>query len=983
MYGKCGSLAKSQEVLDNFFTKDVVLWTSLVTAYSEHSYGADAMKCFEQMKSEGVFPNAFTFTSVLKVCLPKGMTVKVKRLHVEIELQGLLVTDLVLGNALVDAYGKSGMLALGLKVFDKLPVRDFVSWSTLISSFVNDGKFNQVIMLFQQMIHEGVSPNSFTYAHYLKACNGLGSACRGKEAHMEIEKKGLLDNNHFIGAILVGFYAKVGLMMEAKTAFTRILIRDVVVWTSLIGGFSQHGYSIEALDAFEDMQLDGTSPNATTFAFVLEACKNIEAIKKGLEIHGEIERRDFLTENIHLGNSLVDMYAQFGMVAKSQEVFEFMFSVNLVSWNALISGYVENGHAEGAISLYAEMIAEGFVPDSITYICILRACGSLHCVRRGQLLHSEIEKRGFLESDIHISSALVCMYANCGLMDVARLVFDMLQIQVEASWSALIAGYVDQGYSDAALVCFEKMQTENISPSLTTLIYILKACGDAQASKKGIEIHSEIERQGLFEIDDRVSRMLATMYIECGLLAFAQQVLNRMSFLNAASAAAVLKKYARNGKEVMDLIESTREKSFLPNAYSYVCSLKLCTKLQMIDRELHAEIERKGLLEKNRFIGNSLIAMYATSRQMKKAEQVFESLQVRDIVSWNVLISGYINEGNCEQALKCLDELQFLGICPDARTFILRLQACSEVGNITKGGEIYLEMGRQGLVGTDLHIGSALIEMFTKLGSLEKAQEVFDKFDAHGLVLWNVLLAGYAEQGRAENALKCLEEMQLEGICPSIPTYLACIKACSEAGATDKGIELHAELGRKDLLEELLLGSSLVDMYSNCGKIHMAQEVFDMLPSHDVVSWTALLAGYSHLGEGEHIFPLFKQMLEESIKPDPVIFLVVLGACKHRGLINKGLSFYESMSKDYGVSPSVDHSECVVDLLGRAGQIHTAVELICRMQSSSDFLLWDTILAACRYWGSMKYGRLAFHKALLLNGKDAMACVDGLHLLGY
>ena len=278
------------------------------------------------------------------------------------------------------------------------------------------------------MVGDGTPCNAITYVCILKACSSIGDSNKGQEIHTEIEKNGLLEINLLLCNALLDMYAKCGLLTKAQKVFDRIPVRDVVSWTSIIAGYTDHGHGEEAINAFELMYMEGVCPDVVTFLCVLKACGHIRDMVKGEEVHAKIESRGFLDINIIVGNTLVDMYVKCGSLTRAQEVFDGLHDRNLVSWNALISGHAELGKAEEAIKCFERMQLDGVSPDGITFVCILKACSSLGATSKGIEIHVEIERQGLIERDILVGSTLVDMYARCGSLVKAHQVFDKLPV---------------------------------------------------------------------------------------------------------------------------------------------------------------------------------------------------------------------------------------------------------------------------------------------------------------------------------------------------------------------------------------------------------------------------------------------------------------------------------------------------------------------------------------------------------------------------
>jgi pentatricopeptide repeat protein len=228
---------------------------------------------------------------------------------------------------------------------------------------------------------------------------------------MQITKEGCYTDLVVCNAI-VDMYAKCGSLEEARNVFDGLAIRDIIGWTSLIAGYADHGTCEEVVGCFEEMQTEGVVPNSLTFVCCLKACANMRDSHMGQRLHSDLVVEGFEDYNF-VGNALLSMYARCGMYTEAREVLYHLQSRDVISWTALISEYAEDGLGEEALNVFNEMCEEGVPPNSVTYMCCLKACGSIGTLTKGKRLHIDITKRG-LETNPFICNALVDMYAECG-----------------------------------------------------------------------------------------------------------------------------------------------------------------------------------------------------------------------------------------------------------------------------------------------------------------------------------------------------------------------------------------------------------------------------------------------------------------------------------------------------------------------------------------------------------------------------------------
>ncbi|KAH7285817.1 hypothetical protein KP509_33G047500, partial [Ceratopteris richardii] len=406
-----------------------------------------------------------------------------------------------------------------------------------------------------------------------------------------------------------------------------------------------------------------------------------------------------------------------------------------------------------------------------------------------------------------------------------------------------------------------------------------------------------------------------------------------------------------------------------------VVFLKDCARQKDLYRgsRLHAIVVRKGSLNLHHNLGSSLVNLYAKCGKLAAAQQVFEELVQRDVVAWTALITGYAQHGHDEKAFSCFYGMQSIGLVPNAVTFACILKACANMGSAERGIALHTEIMRKGLLGDDIVLGNALMDMYFKSGLPFKAKEVFDELPFHDVVSWNALISGYAQFERNEDALDCFEKMQQEGLCSDPVTLLSILPVCGSREATEKGIRIHAKLVEEGLLEEdCALGTALINMYAKCGVPTKAHCVFLSVPVQDVATWNAIIAGYADVGKHDFVFILFSEIIGEGIDPTVITFVSLLNVCSQLGLVDDGCAYFKSMRIRYGIIPTLEHYACMVDLYGRAGCFERAMETIEEMPSLDCLPAWSALLGACRKWENVNIGMFAYQHAIQLDRKTAV-----------
>ncbi|KAI5083632.1 hypothetical protein GOP47_0003375 [Adiantum capillus-veneris] len=517
-----------------------------------------------------------SFVSSLKDCANKKDLYQGSRIHADIRDSGFLETDTYLGNMLVSMYIKCGEPVRAQQVFEELPARDAVSWNTLIAGYTQQGQGQEAQGCFQQMQSEGLTPDAITYACILKACGSTQDDDMGIKIHADIVSQGMLQKDVVLGTALVDMYAKCGLPQKAQRVLEELRVRDIVSWSALIAGYVQQEQGQEALSCFQRMRSEGLSPDAITYACILKACASTQDADMGIQIHHDIVSQGMLQNNVVLGTALVDMYAKCGLLQKAQKVLEELRVWDAVSWSALIAGYAQQEQGQKALGCFQRMQSEGLSPDAITYACILKACGSMQDADMGIKIHADIVSQGLLQKNVVLGNALVDMYAKCDALQTAQKVLEELPIRNVVSWSALIAGYAQQEQGQKALGCFQRMQSEGLSPDAITYACILKACGSTQDADMGRKIHADIVSQGLLKKDVVLGNALVDMFAKCGALQKAQKVLEELPVRDVDSWNALIAGYAEQGQgeEALSCFQRMQSERVSPNSVTYTFILK-------------------------------------------------------------------------------------------------------------------------------------------------------------------------------------------------------------------------------------------------------------------------------------------------------------------------------------------------------------------------------------------------------------------------
>ena len=776
------------------------------------------------------FGHRIRLLNQIKLCQKEKNVYKARRIHAQIIKKNLIAKDAYIASALITTYAKCGSLEKAEEVFWKLPERNVVPWSALISGYSQNGLGHEALKCFRQMQDAGISPNVVTYVSVLKACGIMGCLEIGEDIEYDVIRQGLLQKHIILAIAFVDMYSKCGALDKAQRIFQQMPVQNVVSWNALIRGYIQYGLGNEALNCFAIMQYEGVQPDVVTYVYILKACGIVRSITLGEDIDAEVRKQGLLQQNVELGNALVDMYSKCGVLQKAQEVFEQILIKNLVSWNIIITGYTQNGLGDGALQCFKKMQVAGVSPDAITYVNLLKACGIVGSLVIGEKINAEIRNQGLLYNDFFLGTALVDMYSKCGKLDKAREVFENLPMQNVVMWSALIGGYVRNGLSNEALKCFTQMQDVGVHPDAVTYAHILKACGNVGSLDIGEDVDAHVRKRKLLQRDIVLGNALIDMYCKCGAIEKAREVFVDLPKRDVVTWSALISGYAQNGfcDKALEAFRQMQDVGIIPDARTYVCILKACSIVQSLEigEDIDTKVRKQGLLQKDVVLGTALMDMYCKCGALEKAREVFDQLPAGNVVAWSAIIAGYAQNGLGDEALKCFSQMQDARVRPDDVTYLSVLKACGIVGSLKVGEDIDTEVRKKGALQNNVVLGTALVDMYAKCSRIAKAQEVLENLPCRDIVSWNALLSGYSQEGRGHEALNCFEHMQREGLFPNEFSFSCILKACGSIGAIAKGIQVHNEIANRGLLDQsVVLGNSLVDMYAKCGAPAKARQV--------------------------------------------------------------------------------------------------------------------------------------------------------------
>ncbi|XP_077251524.1 pentatricopeptide repeat-containing protein At1g26900, mitochondrial-like isoform X2 [Tasmannia lanceolata] len=480
--------------------------------------------------------------------------------------------------------------------------------------------------------------------------------------------------------------------------------------------------------------------------------------------------------------------------------------------------------------------------------------------------------------------------------------------------------------------CPTSQRKQQFSQSSThqNLILLLKSCSKISEI---FQIHAHMIKTGLDHVTFPLSKLLASSIQD---MDYAHSIFNQTQNPNLFIFNTMLRGYSisQNPKQALLFFNCIRAQGILLDQFSIISTLKSCARELAVQYGLgiHGTVVKSGF---NFFVNlrNTLLHFYSVCGRIEDARQLFDEIPLkRDVVSWNALMGGYLQTSQPTYVME-LFRLMHMGFEISPATVLSVLSACGELGDFLGGESLHGFSIKNGF-DLDTNVVTAIVNFYGKSKSMVYARRLFDGVPNRDVVLWNCIIDAYARN-----------------------VY----------GALTIGRSIHEYIEGERLELNAVLGTALIDMYSKCGIIEKAVEVFSRMKSKDVMCWTAMIVGLGVHGQGVKALKFFKNMEEEGVRPNEVTFLAVLGACSHGGLVMEGKMYFDRMIRD-GFLPKIEHYGCMIDLLGRAGLVEEAHELIKRLPIESDATAWRALLAACRVHGHVELGE--FVKGSLMELDD-------------
>ncbi|KAM3359111.1 putative pentatricopeptide repeat-containing protein, mitochondrial [Capsicum galapagoense] len=637
-YSQMGSLKSSRIIFNTYSNPDSFMWGVIIKCHVWHFHLQESIFLYNSMICQFQETSSFVYPSVLRAVsaigdLGIGQKVHGRILKCGVELDSFIETSLC------SMYGENGWMGYARKMFDEMSVRDVVSWSSMISSYVRSGDVKEGLGMFGELVKEGVEVDSVALLSAVEGCGELGVWRVGRSIHGYVLRWDIRSDGSLINS-LIAMYGKCGDVCSAEFIFRDAVDKSTYTWTAMISCYNQNGCYREALTLFVKMHEFDVECNEVTLMAVLCSCARLGWLKEGKSIHGFIVRNSLDCGDDLLGSALVDLYANCGKLSDCHKVFGSS-QEHVVSWNMLISGYVQEGFSKNALMLFVDMVRKGILPDSYTLASVLSASGDIGFSEFGGQIHSRIIRTGF--STEFVQNSLIDMYSTCGLVDYALMIFKDTQERSVVTWNSMMCGLTQNGLSREAISLFDEMYLNLSKMDEVTFLAAIQACSTTGWLEKGKLVHHKLIIFGVRH-DMYIDTALTDMYAKCGDLWMARRVFDSMLERSIISWSAMIGGYGMHGQidDAISLFHEMVNCGIKPNDIIITNILSACS---------HSGYLNEGKYFFNLMINLSidpkpehfacLVDLLSRAGDIDKAYEVITSMPFpADVSIWGALVNG-------------------------------------------------------------------------------------------------------------------------------------------------------------------------------------------------------------------------------------------------------------------------------------------------------------------------------------------------------
>lgn len=646
LFAKTGRFGDALKLFSEVDTENVVCWNALIAGGVRNGENLVALELFLEMVDGFCMPNGFTFSSVLNACAAVREFEMGRGIHAW-AVKCNAGDDVFVGTAIVDLYAKCGDMYAAVKEFSKMPFRNVVSWTAIISGFSQKEDALHAIQFFKEMIHAKVEVNNFTITSVLAACSKPLIVNAVHHIHCWVLKNGVF-MDFVVKNALISAYAKTGDVWMSEEVFKEAgVMESPNTWSAMISGLVQNNSFTKSIELFQKMFREGLNPDKFCIASILSV---IDSTDLGRQVHSYVVKAG-LVSDLLVGCALFTVYSKLDSIDDSYEIFLQMPERDTVAWSSMIAGFAEHGHSEKALFLFRQMILEKVRIDHVTLSSVLTAASFPQFLTRGKEIHAYALRLG-LAPDSLIGGALVSMYAKCKSLISARSIFDGTLHKDQVLWSSMISAYVSNNLSEEAFLVFNRMLIAGGEVDRFTCSSVLGLCANLSKQSLGRQLHARVIRAGITHCLS-VSSALVTMYSKCGSIDDSRKVFDEIESPDLITWTAMMDGYAQHGRglEALEIFSMMKEHGVKPDSVAMVGVLSACSHNGLVDEGfLHFKsMSRDYGIEPELCHYACIVDLLGRSGRLKEAVDFIHKMPVKpDSLVWSTLLGACRVHGDVE-----------------------------------------------------------------------------------------------------------------------------------------------------------------------------------------------------------------------------------------------------------------------------------------------------------------------------------------------
>ncbi|XP_048142068.1 putative pentatricopeptide repeat-containing protein At3g47840 [Rhodamnia argentea] len=554
---------------------------------------------------------------------------------------------------------KTGYLGDARSLFDSMPRRDEISWTTLISGYVGAMDISEAFALFSVMrVQPALRVDHFVLSLLLKACTLVMNPNLGESVHGYAIKTGEA-NSLYVGSALLDMYTKAGRIELGYRIFDEMPLKNVISWTALINGLISCGHCREAVSCFAEMCKSEVQCNGHTFAIILKACADLDALSCGREIHTQIIKKGFDASSF-VANSLATMYNKCRKFDNAVHLLERMATQDVVSWTTIITTYIQMGMEESAFEAFLRMKRSDATPDEYTYGAVISACASLSRTKCGEQLHAQVLCKG-LSNSLPVANSIISMYSKLGQLSSALTIFHEITKRDIVSWNTIVTGYSQEGCGEEAFELLSWIRIEGLTPTESTLAVVLTVCSNMAILKQGMQLHALVLSLGL-EQAPTIQSALINMYAKCGSIKEAYKIFDAATKYDIVVWTTMINGYAEHGysHEAIDLFEKLASVGLRPDPVTYIGILTACSHAGLIDLGFNYfdSMSREQRINPSREHYGCMIDLLCRAGRLDEAEHMIKRMpyEHNDVV-WSTLLRACNINGDVDRGRRIAEHI--------------------------------------------------------------------------------------------------------------------------------------------------------------------------------------------------------------------------------------------------------------------------------------------------------------------------------------